>query len=61
MKNVVQTKDFFIANNFFSIDNNKKYYEGSKLNDNTLLDSGTIKLLNQKEITKYLLEKKLIK
>ena len=23
MKNVVQTKDFFIANNFFSIDNNK--------------------------------------
>ncbi len=60
-KNVVQTKDFFIANNFFNIDNNKRYYEGSKLNDISLLDSGTIKLLNQKEITKYLLEKKLIK
>ena len=60
-KNVVQTKDFFIANNFFDIDNNKRYYGGSKLNDISLLDSGTIKLLNQNEITKYLIEKKLIK
>jgi len=59
-RNVIQTKDFFITNNFFNIDNNKKYYKGFKLNNNTLLDSCSIKPLNKKEIIKYLLKKKLI-
>ena len=59
-KNAVQTKDFFILNNLFNTENNIKFYEGFKLSDKSMLDSGKIKLLNKKEIIKYLLLKKLI-
>ena len=59
-KNAVQTKDFFILNNLFNTENNIKFYEGFKLLDKSMLDSGKIKLLNKKEIIKYLLLKKLI-
>ena len=59
-KNVVQTKDFFILNNLFNTENNIKFYKGFKLLDKSMLDSGKIKLLNKKEIIKYLLLKKLI-
>ena len=64
--NVGSGKDIFIKELAYKIANLTGYkgdisWEGSKLNDSALLDSGTIKLLNQKEITKYLLEKKLIK
>jgi len=59
-KNVVHTKDFFICNDSYKIDNNMQYYKGLKLRNNRLLDSSTIKLLNQKEIIKFLIKKKLI-
>ena len=59
-KNAVLTKDFFIANNRFDIHNNMKYYVASKLNNNNVLDSSSIKLLNQKQIIKFLIEKKLL-
>jgi FlaA1/EpsC-like NDP-sugar epimerase len=58
--NVVQTKDFFISNSAHNIENNMKYYNGLKLENNNLLDSSTIKLLNQKEIIKFLIKMKLV-
>ena len=59
-RNAVQTKDFFIVNNIFNIESNIKYYNGLKLSDKSVLKSSTIKLLNQKEIIKFLIKKKLI-
>ncbi len=59
-KNLVQTKDFFICNNSYSVDDNLRYYNGFKIINKNLLRSDKIKLLNQKEIIKFLIKKKLI-
>ena len=59
-KNATQTKDFFILNSSFSIENNKNFYNGLQIHDKNLLSSKNIKLLNQKEITRFLIKKKLI-
>ena len=59
-KKAVQTKDFFISNSDYNIDNNIKYYNGLELKNIDLLDSSAIKLLNQDQIIKFLKKKKLI-
>ena len=59
-KNAIKNKYFFIINDKFDIEQNKKIYKGDKIKDNKILSSKTVKLLNQNQILNYLTRKKLL-
>ena len=60
-KNAVETKDFIIVNEKFDLKINQKMYKGRKLYNNRILNSKTVKLLNQNQILNYLLKKSFYK
>lgn len=55
-----ENSQFIITNKKFSMKNNLKYYSAKKLANQSLLSSSTAKILNQKEIFKFLQIKKLL-
>lgn len=59
-KSAVETKDFIIVNEKFDFKINQKIYKGRKLFNNRILNSKTVKFLNQNQILNYLIKKKLL-
>ena len=58
--NAIENKKFLIINSLKKTQDNLKFYNGKKIDNLDKLYSNKVKLLNQNEILKYLLNRKLI-